>query len=906
MLKIPPIASTRFQPPVPVGTWLERPRVDELLDQAVHQKLTLIHAPPGFGKSTLAAQWSLALAERGVRTGWLSLDHDDDRTLWFFSHLLDLFQRLFPDLDNSMREFLEETPKDAERYLIPLLVNAAQQSERRTVIVLDDWHVVKDTRTRAALAKLLETTGDKLGFIITSRTSFGIPLTELRIQDQLCEIDAQVLRFDERESHQFLVDVKGVELSDSEFSELHGSTEGWVAALQLSSVSLKKKTDIAVLLRDLASRQQGIGQYLVDNVLDTLDPRLRNFLLRTSVLTRINAELATLLSEDPESETMLEDALNGDLFLQRLGMAGGWYRLHHLFSAFLQERLKLEMPGLFHEMHRRAAHWYGSNSLPRLAVHHAMLAEENELAADIVERHAMLLIEHSRMSTLLALIEKLAAEETSRRPRLQLAMAWAYCLLHFPRETHTSLRALGEAIDHDAALSEEQRFVLSRGALVVHECLVMYQDEVTSDDRLQSDVLDQADRLEPWTVSVAANVLTFFSMNRNKRSEASALQIWAQPHHHAVEGSFSEVYGDCFSGLLSFQDLDTTTARAYWQRAYQVGSVASGTQSHAAWLPLGLLGKLHYHLGDLDRAEAMLQESLRVGLRAGVVDFMYPVYESLALVLMRNGDAAGAEDILKRGEEAGRELSLIRLWARMSTIRARLGLRASRPVAPPNASARERSYIRDELLRFDAASLLHSPGHVPSDLVDGMLDLSVRMCDEGNRFQGLRDKMTAVCLRELRGETDRAESLLEEILPLCESNGLMEILAEGGDTARSVIQRIVDRRRRESDGEADTSRLQGLLVDPTPVGQESGAEEEPVTAEAEGRGIHIPDLESLTPREHEILQHLAEGKTNREIATTLFLGVNTIKWYLRRLFRLLGVTDREQCVERARELGILT
>lgn len=902
MHKIPPIASTRFQPPVPVGTWLDRPRVEELLDQAVHQKLTLIHAPPGFGKSTLAAQWSLALHDRGVRTGWLSLDYDDDRTLWFFSHLLDLFQRLFPDLDTSVRDILEETPHDAERYLIPLLINTAQQSEQRTVIILDDWHMVRDDRTRAAFAKFLETTGDKLGFIVTSRTSFGLPLTNLRVHDQLCEVDAQVLRFNTQESHQFLVDVKGVELSDSEFSELHDKTEGWVAALQLSSVSLKKQADISVLLRELATRQHGIGQYLVDNVLDMLEPRLRDFLLRMSVLTRINEELAVLLSEDPEAEQLLEQALNGDLFLQRLGTTGGWYRLHHLFSAFLQERFKAEHPEAFLEMHRRAAQWYGSNGLPRLAVHHAMLAGEEEFAADVVEQHAMPLIEHSRMSTLLALIDELSEKETSRRPRLQMAMAWAYCLLHFPQETHAALGALTDAVDGDGALSEEERFVLSRGALVVRECLAMYQDKLPDDDRLQSDVLAQSDRLEPWTVSVAANVLTFFKMNRNQRSEAAALQRWAQPHHHQVEGSFSEVYGDCFSGLLSFQDLDSVTAREFWRRAYTVGSEGSGVQSHAAWLPLGLLGKLHYHLGDVVQAKEMLEESLRVGQRAGVVDFMYPVYESLALVLMQNGDAAGVAEVLDRGEKAGRELSLIRLWARMATTRARLGLRAVRPVAPANVSKRDLAFLEDELLRFDAARTLHSPDPASPELLRSLMDLSVQMCEKGNRFQGIRDRMTVVCLLEVRGDSAHAEQLMEEILPLCEASGMVQILKEGAASARSVTQRIAERLRRHPDTES-TARWLDDLWDHDAWGDHASPAD-PVGNAAESGEIELA-RETLTQRECEILLLLAQGKTNREIATTLFLGVNTIKWYLRKLFRLLNVSDREHCVARARQLGLL-
>ncbi len=130
MFRMPISAATRFQAPLPVSRWLSRPRMDALLRQLTGRKLALVHAPAGYGKSTLAAQWMQTIAARGSRTAWLSLDEDDDRPLWFLRHLLECFERIHPDIDENARQMLEERPEDAERYLLPLLINAVQQAPR--------------------------------------------------------------------------------------------------------------------------------------------------------------------------------------------------------------------------------------------------------------------------------------------------------------------------------------------------------------------------------------------------------------------------------------------------------------------------------------------------------------------------------------------------------------------------------------------------------------------------------------------------------------------------------------------------------------------------------------------------------------------------------------------------------
>ncbi|WP_162143182.1 LuxR C-terminal-related transcriptional regulator [Granulicoccus phenolivorans] len=890
---MPISAATRFQAPLPVSRWLSRPRMDALLRQLTGRKLALVHAPAGYGKSTLAAQWMQTIAARGSRTAWLSLDEDDDRPLWFLRHLLECFERIHPDIDENARQMLEERPEDAERYLLPLLINAVQQAPERTVIVLDDWHQITDRRTRNVLARLIDDSGEKLAFIVTSRTAAGLPLSSLRVHDQLVEVDPQVLRFDEHESQQFLVEMKGIDLSQAELAELHSKIEGWVAALQLTSLSLRNRADVGALLVELGSRQHGVAEYLAENVLDLLEPRLREFLLRTSVLSRVNAELAAVLTEQPDAEDQLERALVGDLFLQRLGATGGWFRYHHLFADFLRDRLQHEHPEIVADLHARAARWYHQHRMLSLAVDHAILAGEFAYATDIVEQKGRLVVEHSQMSTLLALVEKLPPEEIRGRARLQVALAWAYCLLHFPIEAEEARTALARALAVDRTLSADERFQLSRESIVVGECVLMYRDVVSTDDRLSTEVLDEADRLDAWTVSVAANVQTFIEINRDRAAAGAQRQHWAQQHHRQVTGCFSKVYGDCFAGLIAFHDLNTPLARHHWESAFRIGTEGSGAQSHAARLALGLLGKLHYNLGNVAVAEEMFEESLRIGHRAGVVDFMFPVYESLALIRSARGDTDGALAVLEMGERAGHDLSLVRLWSRMATTRARLGLPAERPMAGPDSTARERALLTDEAVRFDLARAASTRApHRDAALIARAEELIARSLSHANRFQAHRDQLDLLAMMEACGDQSAAENLLRAVLEDFEISGLRQPVADGGPLVREVSQRLLSRPVHRLAG---CQQWLGTLWEttPTPAVAAPAPAPEPV------------EPSDFNEREREILELVDAGYTNREISERLFIGVNTVKWYLRKLYRMLGVTSREECAQKAQELSVI-
>ena len=424
----PPAPATRFRPPSTSRALVVRDRLIQALRSGPRRRLTVIHAPTGFGKSTLAAQWADALTADGGTVAWLTVDHDDNNLVWFLSHVIEAIRAVRPRLARELGEVLEEHGDESERYVLTSLINEIDQSGEELTLIIDDWHRVGDRGTVKALQYLLDNCCSGLQLVVTSRSQTGLPMSRMRMRDELTEIDATALRFDADESQNFLVDLGGLDLDRSDVEDLTESTDGWVAALQLASLSLRGAEDPSRLIDNLSGRHHAISEFLAENVLDTLEPDLLDFLLATSISERICGGLASALSGVPDGRGMLERVEEQDLFLRRVD--DEWFRYYHLFAEFLRQRLERDDPDRVGELHAIASRWFADHRYVSDAVDHALAAGDEARAGEIVEQDGSSLLDHGQMATLLGLVGKLPRSMVETRPRLQLALAWSNIMLH--------------------------------------------------------------------------------------------------------------------------------------------------------------------------------------------------------------------------------------------------------------------------------------------------------------------------------------------------------------------------------------------------------------------------------------------------------------------------------------------
>jgi serine/threonine-protein kinase PknK len=781
----PPTPATKYRPPIPTAGLVTRHRLIDLLRAGERRRLVLIHAPSGFGKSTLAAQWCAELAGEGVAVGWLSIDDDDNNVVWFLAHLLEAIGRVRPALAESLGPVIEEHGEEADRYVLTALVDQIHASGDRVALVIDDWHRVSNAKTIAALRVLLDNGCHHLQIIVTSWSRSWLPLSTMRIHDELIEIDSTALRFDADEAKEFLIDVGGLELSPSDVDALIASADGWAVALQLATLSLRGGEDVASLLDRLSGSEDIIGEFLTENVLDTLEPEMLEFLLLTSITERICGGLASVLAKVTRGQAMLEDVERRGLFLRRIDDDRHWFRYHHMFAEFLRRRLERDRPDQIDELHRTAAEWYAENHHLNDAVDHALAAGDPVLAVDLVERDDTYLLEQAKMTTLLEIVKKLPPQLVVTRPRLQLVIAWANSLLQRPAPTNVALNRYEAALDR-SDLSDAERADMRVEANAVRSVMAIVCDRIDNIDDLVAEALSRPDTLHPRVGVAAGNVAAAVAIYRFDFEAARQYLDFAAPYHEMI-GPIGGVYTRCWAGLAAKYQLEIPIAMEAFQQAYQMAAKV-GPHSHAVRLAGAFFGELLYETGDLSEAARLLDESYALGSEGGGVDSMAARYAAGALIKAAEGDLASAADRLADGMRVAENLRLPRLAARINNERIRLGIaiapaEATRLLSPRTVHHDNGIATMTAELDEDSAVRLLSASDSPDERAQACQRARnvVEAIDSERRpWAALRAQLLLVETLTVAGQVAEADAAAAPVIARCSELGLWRLLTDAG------------------------------------------------------------------------------------------------------------------------------
>jgi ATP/maltotriose-dependent transcriptional regulator MalT len=781
----PPTPATKYRPPVAARALLARNRLIEVLRAGGRRRLVLIHAPSGFGKSTLAAQWREELVHDGVAVGWLTIDDDDNNVVWFLVHLLESIRRVRPELAASLCEVLEERGDDAERYVLTSLIDEIHEKDDRIALVIDDWQRVSDTGTTAALGFLLEHGCHHLQIIVTSWSRAGLPVSKLRIHDELVEIDCGSLRFDEVEAHSFLNDIGGLQLSGTDVNALTMSTDGWAAALQLAGLSLRAGADTDRLMSGLSGANDEIGEFLAENVLDTLEPEMVEFMLATSITQRTCGELASVLAQMARGQAMLEEVQRRGLFLQQVEGDPGWFRYHQMFAEFLRRRLERDRPDGIGPLHSCASSWFADHGYLNEAVDHALAAGDPEHAVQLVEADETGLLEQSKMTTLLGIIDKLPPRVVASRPRLQLNLAWAHILLQHSAPAHAALNRFAAAVD-GAELSKTARADLRAEADVVRGVAEMLADRVGGVDALVAEAMSRPDTLHPRVAGVAGNVAAFAAIYRFEFDDARRLLEWAAPYQEMM-GPFASVYAHCYGGIAARYQLDIELALTCFREAYELGARV-GPHSHAARLAGALLGQVLYETGEFAEAVRLLDESYQLGSEGGGVDTLVARYVVSARIKAAQGDRASAVDHLAAGMKTADQLRMPRLAAAINNERIRLGIDIPQAVVERLRSSRDiprNDGIATMTAELDEDSgiriLLASDSDDDREQADRRAgEMFAGIDSERRPLAGLNARLLRIQTLAATGRTDEARAERADVEAQLAGIGLSRLLVDAG------------------------------------------------------------------------------------------------------------------------------
>jgi len=916
-----PFVATKLRPPANTASVVERPRLLEALERSVTRKVAWIHGPAGFGKTTLAVQWHAKLKERGATVGWLAVDAGDNELGRFLAYVVEAIRMVEPDIGSGLTGLIESNPEGVTELVVGKLINEFQVYDREFVLFLDDWHLIRSATIHEAIDLLLSRVPSNFHLVVTSRSRSNVSLARLRVQDALVEIGAADLRFDYNESSCFLEGAKALKLDADDVKALWRSTEGWIAALQLASISLRRSGDRQPLLTWATGTPNDVAEYLTENVLTTLPDPLVAFMLKTSVLGRLSPSLCCAVTGEAASADYLDQLERHELFLLPLDDERQWFRYHHLFAKFLQRRLERDHPAQVRSLHMAAAHWFSGNGQTAEALGHALAAGDTQCAIDMVEKDAMSLMQHSYMATLLGLVAQLPRALLFQRSTLQMAVAWANCLSHHPLEAEEAL----SHVERVAASTDGQAGELLTGeANIIRCCSAVYGDRIDSLDAMVQPCLAESASYPPWVVGVAANILTYRLIHTNELERVAPLQMWARVYQDRAEGSFSGVYGRCFSGMAAVAAADLLAAKRYFLDALVLARDSAGGQSHAAKLAGALLGQLQYEMNELEDACQLLEESRVLGFEGGVVDFYMATYIASARLKIQKGDYIEAAAILGEGENTARHLRLDRLGASIAAEQVRLSLlqgdrmSAQRALSDFDAHWTGEEPVASgvasqiwETLHLARARLLADQGHA-EEAISILRGLSRRARDSGRLYMYFGVSVVLATACDAAGHASEAEDILVRAVTEGGRRGLMRSFLDEGPKVIVVLERLREKARRQQGASnwttgfgACAGHLIAVAKDPERgmSALSRASDQEPGDRRAATARPRFDD--ALKPREIEILRYLDQGRSNKEIARTLSISVDTVKWYLKAVFSKLDVTRRGQAIAEARRVGLL-
>jgi LuxR family maltose regulon positive regulatory protein len=896
------LATKLFIPPARPKAVL-RPQLFKRLNQGLDNKLILISAPAGFGKTTLLSEW---VASCSLPVAWLSLDEGDSDPSRFIAYLVASLQTLAPNIGARVLAVLQSPQLPPLEQILTALLNEITTTLEDFVLILDDYHVVDSKAVDQALTFLLEHLPPQMRLVIATREDPQLPLARLRGRSQLTELRVTDLRFTSSEAAKFLNQVMSLNLSAEDIAALENRTEGWIAGLQMAALSMQGLEDTAGFIQSFTGSHHFVLDYLIEEVLQKQPESVQNFLLLTSILERICGPLCDAVlpgSSDAGEETLVYlDRAN--LFIIPLDNERHWYRYHHLFAELLRTRLARAYPDQITELHRRASDWHANNGFPYEAITHALTVQDWTRAAEVIERFSDELPMRGESNTRLGWFESFPTQILMDRPRLGLTYAWALLMSNQLDRAEQQLNQLTPLVQTTASLL---------GELYVIRVLIAAR---RYDTPAMIELAQQAlSRVPPEEASARSRILLTLGVAYDEMGGdiASAKNAFREAYELGKASPSPSSVGNAplpltaLAYLADYEWLEGNlrSASRMYDQAIELSEKWGGGSSIALCLIQQGRASLLYEWNDLDGTASALQECFHIAELWKSPRFLVPAYGLSALVMQARGRAEEANAMIHRAEQAAcdsyslpydmgmlalyqiafwtaqNDLSSIEKWERDhdSDWRSRTGRARDALTIVLARSALEHFHRRRDGSALSQARVLIEPALEQAQA-------------SGLMFNVTRLLILKALVSYAQRENDSALTTLKSALTLAEPENYMRSFLDPGKPMEELLSWSLES---QSLNEPHLRAYAGKLL--SHFGVNTSIEARQPTAETL--------FEPLSQRELEVLRLIAQGLSNREISERLFLALSTVKGHNRVIFDKLQVQRRTEAVARARELGLL-
>lgn len=882
----PALIRTKLSPPGLPHEVIRRQRICERLN-AHTGRLVLISAPAGFGKTVGVLDW---LTDQRAPVAWLSVDSLDNDPVRFFAHLAASVEQIeVPGASRAAALLRATVPRDGA--LAPALLEVLTELGPDPVVVLDDVHELESLDVLSYLDAWARAPVEGPRLVLLTRVDPPLATGRLRMEGRLLELRERDLRFSDSEAAALFEALIPKVADPTVVRRIGERTEGWVAGLRMAAIALAESEDPVAAAESFAGTHRYVVDYLLEEAVERQTPEIRRFLLDTSVLRRFQADTCVAVTGDPHAAMRLAEANAANLFLVPLSGGDGWYRFHQLFAELLQFRLRLLEPERVDLLHARASTWFERQGDIETALDHAARMTDPQRLLDLLDSCALDFLARSQVASLRTWLDRIPDLLARPYPMVLAAASWTRVLTERAPDLAPLLSATAAALD-----KVSPGYDATRRARAAAQIEVLRAFQARYAGRLD-EALEICTRVVPTIGREDAFVrgMVLFNMGRTHMALGNmpaALEMLQQAYDDQLRSGnlYLAVSGAGHSAAVLAQlegvqsatkALSATTAFAQ-QRG--LGSLPAFSTV------LFQLGNVQYMVDDIDAAADSFRRALNLSGGHQFPEGRANGLMGLARVAIARRRFEEAETHLDELAGIAQVMNLVLQDTTVEIEQARLALALERaglgpPVPPldlPDDDG-EWNTVRESLAIL---GLWQAARAGDDDRVATLADRLVRESEPRERNTALCAGLIGRIMPEGR-EVARWEGL-DTALRLAAMHWYVRPILDGGEPVRAILQ--------ASGGRLITPAARGharLLLD------HFHAQDQARVTVQEGSVI-----EQLTDREEDVLQHLFTGASNKAIARSMYVSVETVKTHLKNLYGKLGARDRRSAIARARELGL--
>ncbi len=904
-----PILPTKLFTPLTLNKLVPRPILQEMITRDLSKKITLVSAPAGFGKTTTicicANYWNRPIT-------WLSLDNGDNDKIRFLSYFVAAIKKIFPNFGDQILVSLNLNHSAETKLIFNKLINEILDIQQPFVIVLDDYHLISNPEIHDFLVFMFENQPSNMHLVISSRSDPPWPLARLRVCNQITEVRSKDLRFSRDEVTQFLNEIMNLKLAPDQIEKLEHRTEGWIAGLQMAAISMQNKDDISEFLDGFSGKHRFVMDYLLEEVLSQQSQEIMDFLLKTSILTRLNAELCEFITGGKNSASILEQLEKLNLFLVPLDDQRNWYRYHHLFADLLQKQLQVKLPGLNCELHRSASIWFSKSGFISDAVNHAFKTEDMDFAASQIETHVQTLIKRGEIGITRKWMENLPGDIIHSRPVLCIAQAWTSAKFKTLDLAEDMLAQAEAALSTDFLRNrvlgpKDQQFVNNQISL-----LQVVISRVRGDSTAQQrEIALKALESDQLANDAAAKATLFFRLglcylDLGKHDQADhnfsqAIELGkSSGNHYAVHvaGYGQMVIARLRGQLQKITDIGRQNLAFTKERVDH--QILDG-------IDLIMLGGVYYEWNQLDQASDHLTRGLslveKIGLTEVIIKGQY--YMNCTKIALRTIDQIS--DLERITERSHPRLTA---YAEALMIRAQLliGERTidSQYEASIHKWAEKQRLILNEKSTYDweiQEKLVYSRILCKQYRVQADTETRAKLTDflqfifeqrqvlEGLGWTGVLIEVEIVLalVYQVLGKNVEALEALKRGIQLAEPEMFVRIFVDEGEPMRQLLMQTLSA--------GICKRYSQKLLD--------SFDSPKIQAHSRIQKPSNDFIDQLSEREMDVLRLLNSHLSVPEIADEILLSPTTIRTHVQNIYGKLGVHRRLEAIQKAKDLKLL-